>query len=76
MPKLKMREDKLKEMLLGRKAILQETNESIGKNCGMKASRVRYFFSKESREWELGELLSISKCLDVPIDELRGAIRY
>lgn len=76
MPKLKTREDKLKELLLGRKAILQETNESIGKKCGMKMPKVRYFFSKGSNEWKVGELLSICQCLNVPIDELRGAIRY
>lgn len=76
MPKLKIREDKLKELLLGRKAILRETNESIGKKSGMKTPKVRYFFSKGSNDWKIGELLTISQCLNVPIDELRGAIRY
>lgn len=79
MPKVnlgKPKPDGLKELILGRKAALGLSFETLGQKCKMTEPQMKYIMKKHSSMWPLEKVLPICKALDIPINEVRANIRY
>ena len=68
-------QDPLKELILGRKLVLKMTNTKLGDKLHMTPMQVRYMLAKPSEEWRIGDAVALAAALDIPIAEMREAIR-
>lgn len=68
-------QDPLKELVLGRKFVLKMTNTKLADKLHMTPMQVRYMLAKPSEEWRIGDAVALAVALDIPIDEVRAAIR-
>lgn len=68
--------DPLKGLILERKRTLKITPEQIAKiiHCSDVTARKR--LNQLMRQWKYGEILDLCKAFDIPIEELRNAIRF
>lgn len=80
MPRVKLNEparDRVKELILGQKHRCAFDDERMAKLMGVsRATYSRRMNQQKTTEWPLREVLRTCKQLNVPIDELREAIRY
>ena len=68
-------QDPLKELILGRKLVLKMTNTKLAGKLHMTPMQVRYMLAKPSEEWRIGDAVALAAALDIPIAEMREAIR-
>ena len=80
MPRVKLNEvarDMPKELILGQKHRYDFDDNKMAKLMGVsRATYSRRMNQQKTADWPLVELLKVCKGLNVPIDELREAIRY
>lgn len=78
MPKVnigKPKRDKLMELVLGRKAAMKISEEDMAIALGCSRSTLRKRFAAGSDSWTVADIKVFSRVLDVPIEEMRAAIR-
>lgn len=68
-------QDPLKELVLGRKFALKLTNTKLADKMHMTPMQVRYMLAKPSSDWRIGDAVALTAALDIPIAEMREAIR-
>lgn len=71
----KERNMKIVEVIWGKKAALGLSTEDVAIKSGI-SSHTLYRRRNRPEEFTLGELIKLCRTLNVPIEELRGAIRY
>lgn len=69
------RTDPLRRLIAGYKGVSSKTGDDLGRLIGVSRVTVWRHLS-DLENIPLGELLNIARGLNVPIDELRTAIRY
>lgn len=68
--------DPLKALVLERVHAMNYKQEDIAQIIGKTPNTVYSRLKGSMREWRYGELLDLCKALDIPIEELRNAIKY
>lgn len=64
-----------RELVLGRKAAAKLTADEIAKKMNINRSTFYYKLSCSSDTWTLKDIKGFCRALDIPIDEMRQAIR-
>lgn len=67
--------DPIKELVFGRKMAIGMTNADLAAKTHMSRKQIEYVFKKPSCDWTIATALKLTAALDIPIDELRAAIR-
>ncbi len=74
---LKRPSDPVKALLFEHKIVLRLTDEEMARKMGVsKSTYERRMHEQHTDQWTVGELKQLSRSLGVPMDELRGAIKY
>ena len=71
----KPKRDALMELILGRKAALKMSEEEMASKSGICRSTLRVRLNGSSDKLTVGDLKAFSKALDIPIEEIRQAIK-
>ena len=74
---LKKPSDPVKALLFEHKIALRLSDEQMAVKMGVsKSTYERRMHEQHTDQWSVGELKRLSHSLGVPMDELRGAIKY
>ena len=71
----KVPRDPLKELVLGRKAALDMPLTQLAAKMHITRSQLSTILEKPSVNWTIGNTLALTAALDIPIAEMREAIR-
>ena len=71
----KVARDPLKELVFGRKTALRLSEVKLAAKMGISVRRLRTMFAASSGAWKIQEVKALAKALDIPIEEMRQAIR-
>lgn len=67
--------DPLKELVLGRKTALRLSEVKLAAKMGISVGRLRTMLASSSGAWKIQEVKALARSLDIPIEEMRQAIR-
>ena len=67
--------DPLKELVLGRKAALDMSLTRLAEKMRITRSQLSAILEKPSANWTIGNAIALTAALDIPIAEMREAIR-
>lgn len=67
--------DPLKELVLGRKAALDMSLTRLAEKMLITRSQLSTILEKPSVNWTIGNAIALATALDIPISEMREAIR-
>jgi plasmid maintenance system antidote protein VapI len=67
--------DLLKELVLGRKAALDMSLTRLAEKMHITRSQLSTILEKPSANWTIGNAIALTAALDIPIAEMREAIR-
>ena len=68
--------DPLKGLILERMKTMKITAEDMSKVMHVHPNTARDRLKESMREWRYGEIIDLCVYLDVPLEELRAAVRY
>lgn len=71
----KIARDPLKELVLGRKTVMGLSEVKLAAKMGISVGRLRTMFGGASGAWKLREVGALARALDIPVEEMRQAIR-
>lgn len=67
--------DPLKELVLGRKAALDMPLTHLAEKMHITRSQLSTILEKSSVNWTIGNAIALTTALDIPIAEMREAIK-
>lgn len=67
--------DPLKELITGRQATMNLTGVDLAARAKMSREHFRGVMRKPSDAWTIGDAIALATALDIPIAEMREAIR-
>ena len=80
MPRLRSSEppkDQIKALILDRKKAMRLSDEELSRRLGIcRQTCSRLMNTKHTDDWSLGEIKKICRSLNIPIEELKDAVRY
>lgn len=69
--------DTIKALILERKNAMRLSDEELSKRLGIcRQTCSRLMSTKYTDDWSLGEIKKICRSLNIPIEELKDAVRY
>ena len=68
--------DPLKGLILERMKTMKITAEDMSRVIHVHPNTARDRLKESMREWRYGEIIDLCVYLDVPLEELRSAVRY
>ena len=69
--------DPIKALILERKHALHLSDEELSKRLGIcRQTCSRLMNAKHTDDWSLGEIKKICRSLNIPVEELKDAVRY
>ena len=70
--------DRVYELLMGRKAALNLTDEQFGELVGWSKTTTyrRLKKQKNTKEWQFGDVVALAAKLGIPAEDFREAIRF
>lgn len=71
----KVPRDVLKELITGRQSVMNLSGTKLAERAKMSREHFRGVMRKPSSEWTIGDALALTAALDIPIAEMREAIR-
>lgn len=71
----KVPRDVLKELITGRQSVMNLSGVQLAERAKMSREHFRGVMRKPSSAWTIGDALALSAALDIPIAEMREAIR-
>lgn len=78
MPKTRfdrVKRDALLELVLGRKAMLKMSEDVLAEKMGVSRTTIRKRLKDGSDSWTVADIKGFSKALEIPIEEMRSAIK-
>ena len=78
MPKTRfdrVRRDALLELVLGRKAMLKMSEDVLAEKMGVSRTTIRKRLKDGSDSWTVADIKGFSKVMEIPIEEMRSAIK-
>lgn len=80
MPRLRSSEppkDPIKALILERKNAMRLSDKELSKRLGIcRQTCSRLMNTKHTDDWSLGEIKKICRSLNIPVEELKDAVRY
>ena len=78
MPKTRfdrVKRDALLELVLGRKAMLKMSEDVLAEKMGVSRTTIRKRLKDGSDSWTVADIKGFSKVMEIPIEEMRQAIK-
>lgn len=78
MPKTRfdrVKRDALLELVLGRKAMLKMSEDVLAEKMGVSRTTIRKRLKDGSDSWTVADIKGFSKVMEIPIEEMRSAIK-
>lgn len=79
MPKTRfdrVKRDALLELVLGRKAMLKMSEDVLAEKMGVSRTTIRKRLKDGSDSWTVADIKGFSKVMEIPIEEMRSAIKH
>ena len=78
MPRVKIakRKDPLKEIILGRKAMMKLTIAEVDERAKLADGTFKRLKARHTDEWKLSQIKSVCYALEIPIETVRKDIGY
>lgn len=67
--------DPLKELVAGRQVAINMSSTELAERAKMTREHLRGIMRKPSTGWTIGDAIALTAALDIPIAEMREAIR-
>lgn len=67
--------DPLKELITGRQIAMNVSSVDLAARAKMSREHFRGIMRKPSNAWTIGDVIALTTALDIPIAEMREAIR-
>lgn len=71
----KVPRDALKELVTGRQSAMKISGVDLAARAKMSREHFRGIMRKPSSAWTIGDVIALTTALDIPIAEMREAIR-